>query len=157
MSKLFTYKSEQFLPVEPSVLFEFFSVPENLSKLTPPETGFRVVHTTHSRIVQNTQLTYSIKQMGIPMKWVAQIEEWMPNAYFTDVQIKGPFAWYKHKHILEKTTGGTIVRDELQYRLPGGWLGALIGQRWVQKTLQQTFQYRQDKMRELFPPQSHTN
>jgi ligand-binding SRPBCC domain-containing protein len=152
VSKLYTYQSQQFLPVEASELFQFFSVPENLSKLTPPETGFQVVHTTDERIVQNTRLTYRLKQMGIPMKWVAKIEEWNPDESFTDVQVKGPFAWYKHRHILEKTEGGTIIRDELQYRLPFGWLGELFGNYFVRKTLEKTFRYRQEKMIELFIP-----
>lgn len=150
MIKTFTYQDQQFLPVSSELLFDFFSKPDNLSKITPTSSGFRVVESSKSQIDQGVVIKYRLKIMGIPVYWVARIEEWLPNLYFTDVQVKGPFAYYKHRHILEKAEGGTIIRDELEYRLPLGFIGALFGNFFVRQELKRTFAFRKQKMEELF-------
>jgi uncharacterized protein len=150
MGKKFNYTDQQFLPVSPEVLFEFFSVPENLSKITPPETAFQVVETSKERIEQGVVLKYKLHQLGIPVFWVAKIEEWVPNHYFVDVQISGPFAEYRHKHTLQQTEGGTLILDELEYRLPLGLVGAFFGNFWVRRMLKKTFEFRKMRMEQIF-------
>jgi ligand-binding SRPBCC domain-containing protein len=150
MAKYFTYTDQQFLPVSSEVLFDFFSVPENLSKITPKETAFQVVACSKPKIEQGVVLKYKLYQLGIPVFWVAKIEEWVPNHYFVDVQISGPFAEYRHKHILKQAEGGTLILDELEYRLPLGAFGAFFGNFWVRKTLKKTFEFRKMRMEQLF-------
>ncbi len=150
MAKFFKYTDQQFLPVSPEVLFDFFSVPENLSKITPPETAFQVVESSKQRIEQGVVLKYKLHQFGIPVFWVAKIEEWVPYQYFIDVQMSGPFAEYRHKHSLQQVEGGTLILDELEYRLPLGFLGALCGNFWVRRMLKKTFEFRKLRMEQLF-------
>lgn len=141
---------EQFLPVSREVLVEFFSVPENLSRITPEEISFQVIYASHTRIQQGTQITYRMKQLGIPVKWKAIIAEWTPPDYFVDVQVKGHFAYYRHKHMLIEKEGGTLIRDELEYRLPFSPISDWLVNFWVKKNLKETFEFRSRKMNQLF-------
>lgn len=150
MGKKFYFQDQQFLSVSSEELFLFFSNPDNLSRITPASSGFRVLESSKPVIEKGVVIKYRLKIMGIPVSWVAQIEDWVPNMSFTDVQLKGPFAYYKHKHILEKVEGGTLIRDELEYRLPLGLIGALLGNYFVRHEFKRTFSFRKKKMEELF-------
>ncbi len=61
--------------------------------------------------------------------WHALIPEFVWNDHFCDTQTAGPFAYWRHCHsaIAESRDGvdGTIVRDRVEYQLPGGPLGDL--------------------------------
>lgn len=60
-----------------------------------------------------------------------------------DVQRKGPFAYWYHKHLFEPTERNTtLMIDDIEYALPLGWLGELIGGRLVRARLQRMFDYR---------------
>ena len=53
--------------------------------------------------------------------------EW--NHHFADIQKKGPFKSFHHRHeVIEETRGqvkGTVVRDVIEYEVGFGWLGKL--------------------------------
>jgi len=48
MSKVYSLKKVQVLPVKIEEAWDFFSSPENLKKITPPHLGFQVLSTQHS-------------------------------------------------------------------------------------------------------------
>ncbi len=52
------------------------------------------------------------------------------KAFFQDTQEKGRFAEFHHDHFFrEEAEGGTILTDEVYFRLPFGLLGELIAAR----------------------------
>jgi ligand-binding SRPBCC domain-containing protein len=62
---------------------------------------------------------------------------------FADRQVDGPFAYWYHRHLFsDDGQGGTILRDEVDYRLPLGLLGERLGQRFVESRLKKMFDYR---------------
>ncbi len=74
---------------------------------------------------------------GVPVRvpWLALIEDFRWNEGFCDVQVKGPFAYWRHCHSVRSETregrAGTVVRDEVTYALPGqpvSRVGAPLGQ-----------------------------
>jgi len=69
---------------------------------------------------------------------------------FADRQVHGPFSYWYHRHLfLDDTQGGTILRDEVNYRLPLGMLGEFLGQSFVESRLQKMFDYRHRVTKEL--------
>jgi ligand-binding SRPBCC domain-containing protein len=151
MAKEYIFTDEQFVPASPEALFHFFSKPENLEKITHPDMGFQVLRSSTPVITQGTEIEYRLHQMGIPLKWKANIEEWVPNQYFVDVQASGPFHTYRHKHSLYPVPGGTKIVDELRYTLPLGFLGSLVAGTIISNQMKATFAYRKLRMLELFP------
>jgi ligand-binding SRPBCC domain-containing protein len=77
---------------------------------------------------------------------VALIEDFRWNAGFCDVQLKGPFAYWRHCHSVrdEMRDGrpGSVVRDEVAYRLPL-WPVSVVGSPLGDLGMRAMFGYRQ--------------
>jgi ligand-binding SRPBCC domain-containing protein len=158
MPQRYHLTDSQQLPISPEKLMAFFSIPENLSRITPEAMHFRVLHTTTRPIQEGTVLTYRVRKFGVPMQWKSWIQEWVPGSHFVDVQQDGPFRFWRHKHILKPIPGGTEVIDELEYEVPFGALGKL-GHKWLlRKDIINSFNYRKQQMEAIFgvytPPQA---
>ena len=96
-----------------------------------------------SEIVDGTRAVIAMKAGPFWTRWVAEHQDCQPGAGFSDVQVKGPFARWKHVHRFSKAKGGASqLSDEIDYRLPFGFLGSLIGGWLVKKKLERTFNYR---------------
>ncbi len=67
--------------------------------------------------------------------------------HFADVQKKGPFKHFHHRHEFTSETHdgvqGTVIRDVIEYEIGWGWLGAATELLLVRRQLQRTFAYRQ--------------
>jgi len=72
-----------------------------------------------------TVLDYRIRWLGLPLGLRMFVREWDPPFRFLDVQLRGPYARWEHRHLLLEEGGGTRVEDRLVYRLPLGPLGRL--------------------------------
>ena len=68
-----------------------------------------------------------------------------------DRQLKGPYLLWEHLHTFEQVPEGTLARDEVRYRVPGG---RLVNWLMVKNDLIRIFEFRRNKMLELFPARS---
>ncbi|HJM66117.1 MAG TPA: TIGR01777 family oxidoreductase, partial [Candidatus Thalassarchaeaceae archaeon] len=62
---------------------------------------------------------------------------------FADRMIRGPFKRWEHTHRLKEENGTTIVRDEVSYDVPFGFLGRLFGSRYVRTMVTRMFTSRE--------------
>jgi ligand-binding SRPBCC domain-containing protein len=136
------------LPYPLEEVFAFFSKPENLAKLTPPAMGFRILNREPIEMKSGREISYRIRPLGLPMKWVSLIQTWDPPHEFSDLQLKGPFRYWLHSHRYTATETGTRMDDHILYRVPGG---ALPERLFVRKQLIQQFAYRTARIQEFFP------
>lgn len=140
---------EQFVPLPREEVFAFFSTPRNLEAITPPWLKFRIVHESAPQPGEGVEYTYKLLMRGLPMTWRSRLTEWVPGERFVDIQLKGPYAEWRHTHTFEDAEGGTLIRDHVSYRLPLGRLGQLFGGRLVAGDIRRIFGYRKDKTAEL--------
>lgn len=86
-------------------------------------------------------------------QWIALITEFEWNHHFADTQKKGPFKRFQHRHEFSRETRnvatGTAVRDVIEYDPGFGVLGELAQSLFIARSLQQTFQYRQQMLEKL--------
>ena len=136
------FEAEQVVPRPLGEVFAFFSVPENLERITPPWLGFRLVHRTTPDVREGTELTYRLRIHGLPVTWRSRIEQWEPGRKFVDVQLQGPYAMWRHTHTFAAVEGGTRVGDLVRYRLPLGRVGDLLGGALVSRDVRRIFEYR---------------
>lgn len=122
-------------------VFPFFAAAENLERITPPELRFRVVTPTPVVMRAGTLLDYRLGLWGIPFSWRTEITEWSPPHAFTDTQLRGPYHTWIHRHRFEPDGDGTLMTDEVRYRLPFHPLGA-IALPVVSRQLERIFRYR---------------
>ncbi len=88
-------------------------------------------------------------------KSTVAITEFEWNHHFVDVQQKGPFKHWHHRHeFLPETrngSAGTIVRDVIDYGIGFGILGTLANTLFVEPQMRRLFAQRQRKLPKLLP------
>jgi len=76
---------------------------------------------------------------------------------FADIQRKGPFAYWYHRHLFcPLSDSTTLMTDEIEYKLPAGFLGDVFGNWIVQGRLQKMFDYRHRAVAEKIAKEMQT-
>jgi ligand-binding SRPBCC domain-containing protein len=131
-------------------VFRFFEDPRNLAKITPKGMGFDITHIDGLPVTPGFRIEYTIRVMGVPVKWVTQIPIYEPPNRFVDIQEKGPYRSWRHEHTFEDHDGQTLMRDRVQYELSFGILGRATHALVVSRQLRDIFDYRRRKIRKMF-------
>lgn len=132
-------------------VFAFFANPAHLAELTPPSFGFRLL-TPAPVMTAGAVLDYQIRWLGLPLRWRAFVREYDPPYRFLDVQLRGPYARWEHRHRFLEEEGGTIVEDRVVYRLPLGPAGVALHAVVVGRQLRAAWDYRTRRLAELLGP-----
>jgi ligand-binding SRPBCC domain-containing protein len=133
---------KQFLPVPPDEAFRFFGRPENLAEITPAELGFRILTPSPIAMKEGALIDYTIRVLGVPVRWTTLITSYDPPRGFVDQQIKGPYSFWHHTHAFRAVEGGTEMTDTVRYLLPFGPLGELVHALAVRRKLESIFEHR---------------
>jgi len=141
-------RARALVPVDRDALFAFFATAENLERITPPRLRFRIVTPLPVEMRAGTLIDYRLSLRGVPFAWRTEIAEWNPPHSFTDVQVRGPYRTWVHRHSFESVDGGTLMLDEVQYRIGFGPLGRLALP-LVRRQLEYIFRYRQASIERL--------
>lgn len=142
----------QFVPASLDVVWDFFSSPANLSKITPPEMGFLITSPENSEMYPGMFITYKVSPaLGIKLNWVTEITQVDHMKFFIDEQRHGPYSTWHHEHHFKEVNGGVEMRDILYYKVPFGIFGKLADLVFVRKKVQEIFRFREKKIEELFP------
>ena len=76
-------------------------------------------------------------------RWVAEHHGAVRGREFHDRQVSGPFALWEHGHRMEpEGPDACVLEDRIEYALPAGTAGDLVGGRLVRRTLERMFAYR---------------
>jgi len=144
--------TKQFLPITLQQAWEFFSSPVNLALITPKRLNFQIVSISGEGPVHEGQIIqYRITVLPfVRMRWKTEITEVIEHRSFTDIQRKGPYAYWSHKHIFAKVEGGVEMTDELEYAIPLGLLGRLANFLFVGREVKDIFKYRFKVLNQYF-------
>ena len=171
-----TYHTEQWLPYPIEQAFAFFANPENLPRLMPPWQKARIEEAAFAapppRPVADdpalrirsiaagpgTRVTISFRPFPyspLRVPWEAEISEFVWNDHFCDLQLRGPFTFWRHCHSFQSESrgnlAGTLLTDDVEYSLPYGSLGNLAHRLFIARQIRSTFAYRQQRTLELLP------
>ncbi|HEX8026218.1 MAG TPA: SRPBCC family protein, partial [Candidatus Limnocylindrales bacterium] len=138
-------------------VFAFFARPENLGRITPPAMGFEQV-STDLEMRAGVEIEHRITPLpGLTTTWRSRIAEYDPPHGFVDVQLRGPYRRWEHRHTFRAVDGGTLVEDAVEYELPLGPLGNAVASRLVAAELRQIFRYRAQALEAIFEPVDHAS
>jgi ligand-binding SRPBCC domain-containing protein len=127
--------------------FRFFSDPRNLERLTPAFLKFKFLTPPPPEVRPGSIIDYQIRLYGLPVHWRTRIEIVEPPNRFVDVQEKGPYAMWRHRHSFKDIGGGaTEMTDRVEYAMPLGLLGDLAYHLFVARSLAQIFDYREREL-----------
>jgi len=129
-------------------VFAFLAEPANLVRLTPPGLRLRLL-TPMPTLAAGAVLDFRLRWLGLPLRWRAYVREYDPPYRFVDVQVRGPWARWEHRHLFLEEGGGTWVEDRVTYRLPLGPLGRAVHAALVHRQLRALWAYRQRRLGEL--------
>ncbi|WP_254560314.1 SRPBCC family protein [Dyadobacter diqingensis] len=142
----------QQLPISLDEAWSFFSNPSNLKEITPPHMGFVVTSNHHGEKMYAGQIIrYIVKPvLGVPLKWCTEITQVVDKKYFIDEQRFGPYAFWHHQHHFTEVSGGVLMEDILNYKLPLGFLGDIVDSVFVNNEVKGIFAYRKKILMERF-------
>jgi ligand-binding SRPBCC domain-containing protein len=151
--RIFELEREQRVARPRDRLFRFFSRPENLALITPPDLGFRLLTPSPVEMRRGRLIDYRIRLMGLPVRWRTLISSYEPPQRFVDEQLLGPYSFWYHEHLFESLDGGTLLIDRVRYALPlaaGGPLGDALHSLCIRPSLERIFDYRREVFASLF-------
>ena len=148
--KLYTLKSVQLIQKPIEEVFTFFSKPENLSVITPPKLGFKILTPRPIEMDAGRLIDYKIYLLGIPIHWRTLITDFNPPHMFVDQQIKGPYTMWHHTHTFHKVKDGVEIRDQVVYSIPFSFIGQILNYLWIRKDLENIFKHRKKVIDKLF-------
>jgi ligand-binding SRPBCC domain-containing protein len=152
MSKVYSIKSVQQMPVSLDIAWDFFSNPDNLKEITPGNLGFKILSRYHgSKMYAGQIIEYKVSPVwGIPLYWMTEITNVLDKQYFVDEQRYGPYSMWHHQHHFKSIEGGVEMTDIIHYKLPVWFLGDIANYLFVQNQLNKIFEFRYKKTEQLF-------
>jgi ligand-binding SRPBCC domain-containing protein len=152
MGKIYRLQYEQVINTTLDEAWAFFSGAENLQRITPSYMRFDITSPqTGKPVYAGQMITYKIRPvLGIPLGWVTEITHVKEGQYFVDEQRRGPYGMWHHQHHFEVIGGGVKMTDIVHYEMPFGILGRLARALFVKRQLEGIFEYREEKVNELF-------
>lgn len=148
----FYYRTEQFLAVDINTAWDFFSSAKNLALITPPELDFKILTKLNGQeIYEGMLINYTVKPLlGIPLRWETEICRVEKPLFFTDRQLKGPYKLWEHTHSYVEMNNGVLMKDEVKYQLPLGFLGDIAHSIIVRKKVEDIFSFRKQVLETMF-------
>lgn len=146
------FEFTQFVPARLDEVWDFFSSPANLSKITPPGMGFIITSPPQPGMYPGMFISYKVSPfLGIKLNWVTEITHVREKLFFVDEQRRGPYSIWHHEHHFREVEGGVEMHDILHYQVPLGILGTLADHLFVKNKVRGIFSFREKRIRELFP------
>lgn len=149
--KIYRLHKKQNLPITIETAWDFLSDPKNLKIITPDYMGFNILSGADRPMFAGQIIQYIVTPVaGIKTKWVTEITHVSDKHYFVDEQRFGPYALWHHKHFINAIEGGVEMEDIIDYKVPLGLIGRLFHPILVKPKLEEIFNYRTQKLEELF-------
>jgi ligand-binding SRPBCC domain-containing protein len=152
MSKVYSLKTVQCLPTSIDTAWDFFSSSVNLKDITPDNIGFKILSHHHGNKMYAGQIIeYTVRPLlGIPMYWMTEITHVEDKKYFVDEQRFGPYSLWHHQHHFKIIEGGVEMTDIVHYKMPLWIIGDIANSLYVKNELKKIFEFRFQKVEELF-------
>jgi ligand-binding SRPBCC domain-containing protein len=144
MSKVYSIKTVQTIPVTLHQAWDYFSRPDNLREITPTALGFVVISKHHGeRMYAGQIIEYTVKPLfGIPLYWMTEITHVVEGKYFVDEQRFGPYSLWHHQHHFKEVPQGVEMTDIVHYKVPYWFLGDIANTLIVRQQLMKIFEFR---------------
>ncbi|MBA4148127.1 MAG: SRPBCC family protein [Verrucomicrobia bacterium] len=138
------FVKESIIRAAPERVFAFHELPDAFERLLPPWENLKIIQKADISTIGSRAIVEQ-KIFGIiRLRWVAEHTKYDPPRLFEDVQISGPFASWRHQHLILLHPGGAILRDEIEYTPPFSILGRIAAPLLIIPKLQRMFDYRHE-------------
>ena len=93
------------------------------------------------------EVTWRGRHFGITWTMTSRVTELERPTRFTDEQVRGPFAHFRHEHVLSLSGDGTVMADRVSFAAPFGPIGWLVERLVLARYLRKLIVLRNDHLR----------
>lgn len=123
-------------------VFRWHAEPGAFQRLTPPWEPVEVLD-EGGGLRNGAEVVLWVRLGPFPVRWVSRLSDCIPGRGFLDTQVRGPFALWRHAHLIEPAgASASWLEDRIEYALPFGPLGRWLGGFFVRRKLERLFEYR---------------
>jgi len=142
----------QKIPAGIDEVWDFFSNPENLVKITPEEMHMRILNKEDvGSLYPGMTISYKLYPFfDFPVRWSTEIQTVDRPHEFSDEQKSGPYEFWRHRHLFSELPDGVEMTDIIEYKIPFGFFGEMLDNLLIQSRLEYVFSYRRKKIEEIF-------
>ncbi len=142
----------QKIPAGIDEVWDFFSDPHNVVKITPKAMFMKITNSEDvGNISEGMTVRYKLYPFfDFPVSWTTEITRVERPHVFEDEQKDGPYDVWRHKHLFREIPGGVEMTDIIEYRMPFGALGEFLNDVLIRQRLEYVFEYRRKKIEEIF-------
>lgn len=135
------------VPVPLDLVWRWHLQPASLERLDPPWDWVEIRERPPA-IAEGTRTVLFVPFGSLRFRWVAVHRDVREGLSFSDEQVEGPFARWRHAHLFSpEGDGATRIEDRIEYALRLGPLGDLLGARSVRRRLRRLFSWRHARAR----------
>lgn len=149
--KINTFEKSTILDAPIDAVYALHENPHNIPKVSPA--GFRVrrIEANPEAVTGETFLVEA-SQFLLPIRWEGVWDRVEHPNLLVDRSLNSPFVRFRHEHRFESTDIGSRTRmtDHLEFELPGGELGQIVGGPVVRLMFEAMFAARHRATREYF-------
>ncbi|HYV34495.1 MAG TPA: TIGR01777 family oxidoreductase, partial [Gemmataceae bacterium] len=140
--KLEHFVFRSLMPASADSVFAWHCRPGAFERLSPPWEAVKVFERTGG-VQDGGRVVLALRAGGLRRRWTAEHCDYEQGRQFCDVQTEGPFAHWRHCHrMVPDGPDRCYLEDDIEYALPFGCLGALLGGALVRRKLERMFRYR---------------
>jgi ligand-binding SRPBCC domain-containing protein len=137
-----TYEQVTYIDANIEKVFAFHLDLNNLLRISPEDANLQIFHAP-PKLEKGARVGLFVKIGPITTTMETVVEELDPPHRFVDRQVGGFFASWVHTHTFEKITENkTKLTDRIEYTLPGGVLGNLVGGGIAYSKIEEMFRHR---------------
>ncbi|WP_439902130.1 SRPBCC family protein [Microbacterium azadirachtae] len=97
-------------------------------------------------MAEGDTVTWSARHFGMRFRMTSIVFDVDRPRAFSDRQLRGPFAAFRHRHTFAPVPEGTLMRDEIDFRSPLGPVGRLVDALVMRRHLVRLIQQRNDTL-----------
>ncbi|HMO81276.1 MAG TPA: SRPBCC family protein [Pyrinomonadaceae bacterium] len=142
------YLKESFINASPERVWAFHELPDAFERLVPPWENAKIVQRADISKIGSRAIIEQRLFGAFPSRWVAEHIAYDPPRMFEDVQIEGPFAAWRHRHVIEPSEEGSLLRDDIDFEPPMSLIGELAAPLFILPRIERMFDYRHKVTRE---------
>ena len=145
-----TFLATMRIPASAEAVFDWHEAPGAFERLTPSWERVRVLR-HQGGIRDGARVSLLVGLAPFSLSWELEHQDYQHGRSFTDRQLTGPFRYWSHVHRMTPQGPDTcVLEDAIEYELPLGALGQLLGEPFVRRKLKRLFAYRHAVTRRAF-------
>ena len=136
-----SFAFETLLDAAASEVFDWHARPGAFERLVPPWQRVRVLKRSGG-ICDGDRVDLLVGSGLLRTRWQLEHREYEAGRQFCDVQVRGPFASFRHEHLFEQVEGGTRMTDHVAFDAPLGPLGDVAESAALRRRLRRLIEVR---------------